>query len=205
MAPERAPTETPARSELARPRFFNIDLFSQSGMLAPLMLMMRLQRVGRKNDPSYRIVVTDKRTGPKSDRHIDRLGSYNPKMNHVQIDGEKAKEWLAKGVQPSDTLHNILVSQKIIDAKKKNVLPKKSPIIDEAKIKAEAEAAAAKVEAEAKAKADAEAAAAAALEVEVVADQDDPTDHAEVAEVSEEVVEDEADEHAAAQADAEKD
>ncbi len=126
-------------------------------------------------------------------------------MNHVQIDGEKAKEWLAKGVQPSDTLHNILVSQKIIDAKKKNVLPKKSPIIDEAKIKAEAEAAAAKVEAEAKAKADAEAAAAAALEVEVVADQDDPTDHAEVAEVSEEVVEDEADEHAAAQADAEKD
>jgi small subunit ribosomal protein S16 len=108
------------------------------------MLMMRLQRVGRKNDPSYRIVVTDKRTGPKSDKHIDRLGSYNPKLNHIQLDAEKAKEWLANGVQPSDTLHNILVSQKVIDGKKINVLPRKSPIIDEAKLKAEAEAKAAK-------------------------------------------------------------
>jgi small subunit ribosomal protein S16 len=169
------------------------------------MLMMRLQRVGRKNDASFRIVVTDKRTGPKSDRHIDRLGSYNPKMNHVQIDGEKAKEWLAKGVQPSDTLHNILVSQKVIEGKKRNVLPKKSPIIDEAKIKAEAEAAAAKAEAEAKAKADAEAAAAAAVAVEVVADQDDPTDHSETAPVAEEEVVAEVEEHAAAQADAEND
>ncbi len=169
------------------------------------MLMMRLQRVGRKNDPSFRIVVTDKRTGVKSDKHVDRLGSYNPKMNHVQIDGEKAKEWLAKGVQPSDTLHNILVSQKIIEGKKKNVLPKKSPIVNEAKIKAEAEAAAAKLEAEAKAKSDAQAAAAAALEVEVVADQDDPTNHAETAPVAEEVVVAEVEEHAAALADAEND
>lgn len=101
-------------------------------MLAPLMLMMRLQRVGRKNDPSYRIVVTDKRTGPKSDKHVDRLGSYNPKLDHVQLDVEKAKEWLAKGVQPSDTMHNILVDQKVIKGKKINVLPKKTPIAKEA-------------------------------------------------------------------------
>lgn len=163
-------------------------------MLAPLMLMMRLQRVGRKNDPSFRIVVTDKRTGPKSDRHIDRLGSYNPKLNHVQLDAAKAKEWLSKGVQPSDTVHNILVSQKVIDAKKKNVLPKKSPIIDEAKLKAEAEA-----------KAKAEAAAAAEPAVEVVADQDDPTDHAEVAPVAEEVAVTAADAKTEAQTDAEDD
>jgi len=112
------------------------------------MLMMRLQRVGRKNDPSYRIVVTDKRTGAKSDRHIDRIGSYNPKMNHVQLDVEKAKDWLAKGVQPSGTVHNILVTQKVITAKKINVLPKKSPIIDEEAVKRAAEEAAAKAEAE---------------------------------------------------------
>jgi small subunit ribosomal protein S16 len=172
-------------------------------MLAPHMLMMRLQRVGRKNDPSFRIVVTDKRTGVKSDKHVDRLGSYNPKMNHVQIDGEKAKEWIAKGVQPSDTLHNILVSQKIIEGKKRNVLPKKSPIIDEAKIKAEAEAAQAKVEAEAKAKADAEAAA--ALVVDVVADEEAPANHSETAPVAEEVVVDEADAKTEAQTDAEDD
>ena len=114
------------------------------------MLMMRLQRVGRKNDPSYRIVVTDKRTGPKSDKHVDRLGSYNPKMNHIQLDTEKAKEWLVKGVQPSDTLHNILVSQGVIKGKKINVLPKKSPIIDEEAIKKAEEEARAKEEAEKK-------------------------------------------------------
>ena len=110
--------------------------------------MMRLQRVGRRNDPSYRIVVTDKRTGPKSDKHVDRIGSYNPKLDHVQIDAEKAKYWLSKGVQTSDTMHNILVSQKIIDGKKINVLPKKSPIIDEEALKRAEEEAAAKAEAE---------------------------------------------------------
>lgn len=136
---------------------------------------MRLQRVGRRNSASFRIVVTDKRTGVKSDKHVDRLGSYDPKTNHIQLDTVKAKEWLAKGVQPSDTMHNILVSQKVIDARKRNVLPKKSPIIDEAAIKRAEEEAKAKAEAEAKAKADAEAAAAEA-----------ETTPAEVAETTEE-------------------
>ena len=93
--------------------------------------MMRLQRVGRKNDPSYRIVVTDKRSGPKSNKHVAILGSYNPKMDHVQLDTAAAKEWLAKGVQPSDTVHNILVAQGVIEGKKINVLPKKSPIVSD--------------------------------------------------------------------------
>ncbi len=127
-----------------------------SANLAPLMLMMRLQRVGRKNDPSYRIVVVDKRTGPKSNKHIDHLGFYSPKLGKIQIDGEKAKHWLSHGVQASGTVHNMLVSQKVIEGKKINVLPRKSPIIDEAKLKAEAEAKAKagadKATAEAKAK-----------------------------------------------------
>ncbi|MEZ4200378.1 MAG: 30S ribosomal protein S16 [Candidatus Paceibacterota bacterium] len=101
---------------------------------------MRLQRVGRRNDPSYRIVVTDKRTGPKSNKNVAILGSYNPKMDHIQLDTDAAKDWLAKGVQPSDTMHNILVGQNVIDGKKVNVLPKKSPIINEEAAKAEAEA-----------------------------------------------------------------
>ena len=121
---------------------------------------MRLQRTGRKNDASFRVVVTDSRRGPKSGKHVDLLGSYNPKMNHVQIDGEKAKEWIAKGVQVSDTMHNILVGQKIIEGKKINVLPRKSPVVDEEKVKAEAEAKAAaeaaKAEAEKAPEADAE-------------------------------------------------
>ncbi|MCA9361895.1 30S ribosomal protein S16 [Candidatus Kaiserbacteria bacterium] len=143
------------------------------------MLMMRLQRVGRRNDPSYRIVVTDKRTGPKSDKHVDRLGSYNPKMNQVQLDADKAKEWLNKGVQPSDTVHNLLVSQKVIDGKKINVLPKKSPIIDEEAIKRAEEEAAAKAEAE---KAAAEAEAATAEEAEVATETTEAATEEEVVE-----------------------
>jgi len=120
------------------------------------MLMMRLQRVGRKNDPSYRIVVTDKRTGPKSNKHVDLLGSYYPKLGTVEINAEKAKHWLAQGVQPSVTLHNMLVSKKIIEGKKLNPLSKKSPIIDEEALKKAAEE-----------KAAAEAAAAAPVAEEV--------------------------------------
>jgi small subunit ribosomal protein S16 len=112
---------------------------------------MRLQRVGRKNDASFRIVVTDKRTGVNSDRHVDRLGSYNPKLNEIQLDTEKAKRWVSEGVQPTPTVHNLLVSQKVIDGKKVNVLPKKSPIIDEEALKKAEEEAAAKAAAEAEA------------------------------------------------------
>lgn len=125
------------------------------------MLKMRLQRVGRKNDPSYRVVVIDSRSGPKSGNNVDNLGSYSAKSNVFSIDGERAKDWIKKGVQVSPTVHNLLITNKIIEGKKINVLPKKSPIIDEEKLKAEAEA---KAAAEAAAKAEAEAAAAPAEE-----------------------------------------
>ncbi len=125
------------------------------------MLKMRLQRVGRKNDPSYRVVVTDSRNGPKSSKEVDTLGSYSAKSNVFAVDGERAKDWIAKGVQVSPTVHNLLVTNKMVEGKKINVLPKKSPIIDEEKLKAEAEAKAAE---EAAKKAAEEAAAAPAPE-----------------------------------------
>lgn len=159
--------------------------------------MMRLQRVGRRNDPSFRIVVTNKRTGPKSDKHVDRLGSYNPKLNHVQLDVDKAKDWLAKGVQPSDTVHNILVAEKVIEGRKKNVLPKKSPIIDEEALKAAEEA---------KAAAEAEKAAAAEAEAsEEAATEEAPAEEAAAeTEASEETPAEEATEEAPAEAEAEE-
>ena len=90
--------------------------------------MMRLQRVGRKNNPSYRVLIVDSRQGPKSGKFVDQIGSYDPKVNRIELDGEKAREWIAKGVQTSDTVHNLLVGQKIIEGKKVNALPKKSPM-----------------------------------------------------------------------------
>lgn len=128
-----------------------LTLWVSSAIVLRTMLKMRLQRIGRKNDPSYRVVVTDSRNAAKRGSHIDLVGSYSPKIGTFQIDAEKAKKWIAQGVQPSDTIYNFLVTEKIIAGKKKNVLSKKSPIIDEAKLKAEAEAKA-KQEAEAKAK-----------------------------------------------------
>lgn len=117
---------------------------------------MRLQRIGRKNDASFRVVVTDSRRGPKSGKHVDIIGSYSPKMNTIAIDAIRAKDWIAKGAQISDTVRNLLITQGTLEGRKVNVLPKKSPIIDEAKLKAEAEAKA-KAEADAKAKIEAEA------------------------------------------------
>lgn len=127
------------------------------------MLKMRLQRIGRKNNPSYRLIVTDSRNAASRGRSVDLLGSFDPKLGTITIDKEKAKHWISKGVQPSDTVYNMLVAQGVIEGRKKNVLPKKSPIIDEAKLKAEAEAKE-KAEAEAKAAKEAEEAAKAAAE-----------------------------------------
>ena len=98
------------------------------------MLKMRLQRVGRKNNPSYRVLVVDSRQGPKSGKFIDHIGSYDPKADRIVIDGEKAKSWIAKGVQVSPTVHNLLISEKIIEGKKINVLPRKSPIKKESTV-----------------------------------------------------------------------
>jgi len=134
---------------------------------------MRLQRTGRKNNPSYRVVVTDSRNAVSRGRSVDLIGSYDPKMGRVQIDKDKATHWLSHGVQPSDTVYNMLIAQGIVEGRKKNVLPKKSPIIDEAKIKAEAEAKAAE---EAAAKAEAEKAAALDVAEEAVVEETSVTE-----------------------------
>ena len=90
------------------------------------MLIIRLQRVGRVHEPSFRIVVTDSKNGPKSGNSIEVLGSYDARKgkgtNH--IDGEKVKYWISKGAKVSDTVHNFLVDQKVLTGKKINVLPK---------------------------------------------------------------------------------
>lgn len=125
------------------------------------MLMLRLQRIGRRNEAHFKIVVIEKTKGPKSQKYVDIVGSYNPKLGRVEIDTEKAKKHLANGVQPSDTVRNMLIDKGILEGRKINVLPQKSPVIDEeaiarAKEEAEAKAAAEKEAAEAEAAAKAE-------------------------------------------------
>ncbi len=95
------------------------------------MLKMRLQRIGRRNSPAYRVLVVDSRQGPKSGKFVDQIGAYDPRTGDLRLDGEKAKTWIEKGVQLSGTVHNMLINQGIIEGKKVNVLPKKSPIVKE--------------------------------------------------------------------------
>lgn len=92
---------------------------------------MRLQRVGRRNDPSFRVVVIDGREGPRSGKAVEQIGHYNPKTKSRDIDVDRAKYWLSVGAQPSGTVHNMLVSAKILDAQKINVLPQKTPVLKE--------------------------------------------------------------------------
>jgi small subunit ribosomal protein S16 len=91
------------------------------------MLKIRLQRTGRKNDPAFRVLLTDSKNSAKSGKFLEILGSYNVKTGEVLFKAERISHWIKNGAQVSDTVHNFLVSQKLIEGKKKNVLSRKSP------------------------------------------------------------------------------
>ena len=117
--------------------------------------MIRFQRIGRTNDPAFRIAVLEKERAAQAGNIVEQLGTYNPKSKAFTLNEESTKAWIAKGAQPTDSIRNLLISKGIIEGKKVNVLPRKSPIKSEAAIAAEKAA-------EEKAKADAAAAKAAA-------------------------------------------
>lgn len=81
------------------------------------MLVIRFQRVGRRNDPAYRIVVTEKRSKPKTSG-IETLGSYHPKTKQTLLKNERILHWISKGAQVSDTVHNLLIAKGVIRGKK---------------------------------------------------------------------------------------
>lgn len=91
------------------------------------MLSIRLTRVGKKKQPIYRVIVLDKRKDPWG-KFIENLGNYNPRTNPrtINLKIDRIKYWLSVGAQPSATVHNFLVDEKIIDAKKvKTTITKK--------------------------------------------------------------------------------
>ncbi len=100
------------------------------------MLKIRLQRIGRKNDPSFRAVLTDSKNSTKSGKFLEIVGTYNPKAGETSFKTERIQYWLGKGAQLSDTMHNFMVREKVIEGKKKNVLSKKSPTQKRKELKA---------------------------------------------------------------------
>jgi small subunit ribosomal protein S16 len=96
------------------------------------MLAIRLKRVGRTNDPSFRIIVQDHRRSPKKTRGVaEYVGSYDARKGKPQINGERVLYWIGQGAQPSDTVHNLLVDAKIIPGKKVNAMNKKTKPVKE--------------------------------------------------------------------------
>ncbi|OHA41590.1 MAG: 30S ribosomal protein S16 [Candidatus Taylorbacteria bacterium RIFCSPLOWO2_12_FULL_47_20] len=91
------------------------------------MLMIRLQRVGRKNIPTFRVVLTDRRNSTKSGKFLEVLGNYDPRQKgEKKFNAERIKHWLSVGAKTSGTVHNLLVDEKVVEGKKMDVLPKKT-------------------------------------------------------------------------------
>ncbi|MFM7087945.1 MAG: 30S ribosomal protein S16 [Candidatus Paceibacterota bacterium] len=90
------------------------------------MLKIRLQRIGRKNDPAFRVVLTDSKNAAKSGKFLEVVGTYNPKAGETTFKEERISYWIGKGAQVSPTMHNFLVGKGVIKGKKKNVLPLKT-------------------------------------------------------------------------------
>lgn len=105
--------------------------------------MIRLQRVGRINDPSYRLVVVERARAAKAGKYVEKVGSYNPKSKERVLDADRIKYWMSVGAKPTGTVHNMLISAGVMTGKKINVLPKKSAPKQEAPAEAAAPAAAA--------------------------------------------------------------
>jgi small subunit ribosomal protein S16 len=87
------------------------------------MLTIRLTRVGKKKDASFRVIVVESKRKVKPGNYLEMVGSYDPRVDKVELKADRIKHWLSMGATVSDTVHNLLVSHKIIDAKKINILP----------------------------------------------------------------------------------
>jgi small subunit ribosomal protein S16 len=84
-----------------------------------MAVRIRLTRVGATKQPTYRLVVADSRSA-RDGRAIDTIGHYNPRTDPItlQIDEAKAKDWLSKGAQPSDTVRRLFKNAGITPAGK---------------------------------------------------------------------------------------
>ncbi len=106
------------------------------------MLKIRLQRVGRKHEPSFRLVLTDSKNSTKSGKYLENLGSYDARRGEKsEFKADRITYWVSKGAQLSGTVNNLLIDKKIVTGKKVNVLPLKKAIVKEVPAEAPAPAA----------------------------------------------------------------
>lgn len=90
-----------------------------------MAVRIRLNRVGTKKKPFYRIIVADQRVA-RGGRHLAEIGTYNPMSEELElnVDGDAAKDWISKGAQPSETVKALLIKAGVLE--KKPYVPKTS-------------------------------------------------------------------------------
>lgn len=81
------------------------------------MLIIRLQRVGKKHQPSYRLAVSERRSKLTA-TPVEDLGAYDVKTKHASFNKDRVLHWITKGARPSVTAHNLLVREGVISGKK---------------------------------------------------------------------------------------
>jgi small subunit ribosomal protein S16 len=91
------------------------------------MLKIRLQRTGRKHEPTFRLVLTESKNSAKSGKLLEVLGSHDFRKENTEIKKDRVLHWIKNGVKPTPTVNNLLVTHKIIEAKKVNVQPRRTP------------------------------------------------------------------------------
>lgn len=89
------------------------------------MLRIRFFRTGKKNQPFFRIVVTDRRHPPRGGRFLEILGFFNPLTKERKLKKERIKHWISLGAQPSDSVYNLLIEEKVLEGEKVPVHKKK--------------------------------------------------------------------------------
>ena len=91
------------------------------------MLKIRLQRTKNKNDPHFRLICTESILKPKTTQFTEILGTFNVKAGIFEAKADRVKHWISVGAQVTPTVHNLLISKGVLEGKKKNVLPMKTP------------------------------------------------------------------------------
>jgi len=81
------------------------------------MLTIRLSRVGKKNKPMYRLIISEKIKDPYG-KALEILGSYNPHSKELQVEADRIKYWLSKGSGMSPSVNNLLIEKNIIEGEK---------------------------------------------------------------------------------------
>jgi small subunit ribosomal protein S16 len=84
------------------------------------MLTIRLSRVGKKKQATFKVIVSEKAKDTVGD-YLELLGHYNPHTNNAELKTERIQYWISKGAQASGTVHNLLVDKKIITGEKLKV------------------------------------------------------------------------------------